>query len=360
MKNFPKSRPGGFSLVEIMVALVVGMIGILVIMQVARTGEAQKRVTSGSGDAHNNAALGIYSVERDIRQAGYGFSSLNVVGCQLNIPARDPLPAFSLDVLAPISINSSNVPAGDSGTDTLLIVYGNSTGSPEGDVVTQASTVSGTQHLGLISAINFQPNEWVVATPPIPTAGCALNLRQVQNVYPECPAGTAKKDCPQPTTVVVPATVNAEDDGQLFDFGRSPRIIGYAVRGGNLTSCDYMQTNCSEAANWTAIANGIVSLRAQYSAAGGYQQAMPSLEGDDQEAFAGKLSFSSLRFALVSRNGEWNRDAVSAAAPTWAGSPTEDGDGVAIDLAANTDWQHYRYQVFETVVPLRNIPWMGS
>ena len=60
----------GFSLVEIMVALVIGMIAVLVVMQVARMSEGQKRTTTGAGDAQSSAALAMYSVQRDIKQAG--------------------------------------------------------------------------------------------------------------------------------------------------------------------------------------------------------------------------------------------------------------------------------------------------
>ena len=133
----PGSSNRGFSLVEIMVALVIGMIGVLVIMQVARTAEAQKRITTGSGNSMTSAALGIHSMQQDIRQAGYGFNSLNVLGCRLTIPARDPLPAHVLSVLAPVTINppDDEVPAGDAGTDTLLVVHGNSVSAPEGDTI---------------------------------------------------------------------------------------------------------------------------------------------------------------------------------------------------------------------------------
>jgi type IV pilus assembly protein PilW len=340
----------GFSLVEIMVALVIGMIGVLVIMQVASTGEAQRRVTTGAGEAQNNASLGIYAVERDIRQAGYGYSSLSVIGCQMTVPARGALAAYTLGVLAPIIVNSNAVPAGDDDSDTLLIVHGSSSGSPEGDVIVVPTLVGGDQHLLLASAVNFQKDEWVVAAPPIPTAGCHLKMGKIKDVYLSLPPDSGG-------TVVVPSDVDAQDDGLLFDFGLSPRIAGYAIRGGNLTTCDYLQTDCSQAGNWTVVASGIVSLRAQYGHGGSaWDQANPVIGTGSQEAFAQAWAgISALRFALVARNGEWNKDEVTSGAPAWAGSAS-----APVDLSGRGDWMHYRYQVYETVVPLRNIPWMGS
>ncbi|MDR0578807.1 MAG: PilW family protein [Candidatus Accumulibacter sp.] len=359
----PKARHSGgargFSLVEIMVALVIGMIGVLVIMQVARTGEAQKRVTTGSGEAQNNGALAIYSVERDVKQAGYGFSSPNAIGCKLVIPARDPVTAHTLDVLAPVIINGG-VPAGDDNTDTLLIVYGNGAGSPEGDIIADAGVMSGNQRMGVVSVKNFRVGEWVFAAPPdlALVSACDLKMGRVTGLDPSPPA--------IPTTLKLDSNIGASDDWHLFDLGVAPRIVGYAVRGGNLTTCDYMLANCSDADQWTIVANGIVSLRAQYGhdTAGGraWNATSPVLPSGDSghEAFAKAwAAIPAVRFALVARNGEPSRESVTASPPTWTnGAVWEDGT-----LPGNLDgdnWQRYRYQVYETVVPLRNIPWMGS
>ena len=64
----------------------------------------------------------------------------------------------------------------------------------------------------------------------------------------------------------VPGMVN----GALYNFGQVPQILGYRVRNGNLTVCDFMVNNCSlvasidDATIWVPISNGIVSLRAEY------------------------------------------------------------------------------------------------
>ena len=61
------ARPGGFTLVEVMVAMVIGMIGIIIMMQVFASAEGQKRTTTGTGDAQSNGAMAIYTLQRDIR-----------------------------------------------------------------------------------------------------------------------------------------------------------------------------------------------------------------------------------------------------------------------------------------------------
>ncbi|MDR2614574.1 MAG: PilW family protein [Candidatus Accumulibacter sp.] len=353
-----KSSNRGFSLIEVMVALVIGMIGVLIIMQVARTAEAQKRATTGAGDSQTNGALAMHSVQRDIRQAGYGFSSLSAVGCPLTIPGPGPgREDLALDVLAPVTIIPSDddapvpiedMPKGDIGTDTLFIVYGNSVAPPEGDTIVSVEPLGDRQRVGVTSAANFKNGDWIFVAPPSPEPGCALTL--------------GKAEVHAPTVDVRDAS--ADMGRSLFDLG-SPRIVAYAVRNGNLITCDYMQADCNTVDNWTVVANGVVGLRAQYGHDTGspgdieaWDQVSPVLSAPSkQERFACAWArISAIRLALVVRSGERQREEVSAALPRWMGGGE---DGAPIELT-NPDWKHYRYQVYETVMPLRNIPWMGT
>lgn len=63
-------RQAGFSLVEIMVALVIGMIVTIVITQVMSFYGGQKRTTSGTSDAQTSGTLALYSIQREVQQAG--------------------------------------------------------------------------------------------------------------------------------------------------------------------------------------------------------------------------------------------------------------------------------------------------
>src|SRR3989304_8944146 len=77
--QYPLHRSGrGFSLVEIIIAVVVGMLGILAIMQVFLVSEGQKRTTTGGADAQENALMGMFTLEREMRIAGLGLVGL---GC---------------------------------------------------------------------------------------------------------------------------------------------------------------------------------------------------------------------------------------------------------------------------------------
>ena len=102
---------------------------------------AAKRITVGGNDAQISGTIALYNLERVIREAGYGINSMNLLGCTLNYvttPGKIPVKIK----LAPVTINSGLIPPGDANTDTLLVVYGQSSESADGDPMIAASTQS--------------------------------------------------------------------------------------------------------------------------------------------------------------------------------------------------------------------------
>jgi len=81
----PRERnfSAGFSLVELMVAMVIGLLAIIVMMQMFSVFEEQKRTTTGGDDALSSGAIALNSMQQDIEQAGWGLSSVRVLGCNI-------------------------------------------------------------------------------------------------------------------------------------------------------------------------------------------------------------------------------------------------------------------------------------
>lgn len=345
----------GFSLIELMVSVVIGMIGVIVMMQVFSNAESQKRTTTGAGDAQSNGAMAIYALQRDIRQGGHGFNSLSALACPLEIPTV----AHTLSQLAPVIINPpvADVPAGDANTDTLLVTYGSAEGSTEGD----SFSVSGSSILEVANIASYKTDNRIITAPSAPTIGCALKLTKIVSTL-----GNA---------VTVTPSSGATSDGTLFNLGSTPKILAYAVRNGNLTVCDYTVKNCSTvgADRWIPIVNNIVSLRAEYGhditpppatyPYNTWNQTTPAQPSPpNQEAFACLWAKTkAIRIAVVARNSAFSKDAVTDTAPTWEGSTTTPPHPtpIPIDLSAKADWKNYRYKLIETVIPMRNLPWMA-
>ncbi|HEY0064202.1 MAG TPA: prepilin-type N-terminal cleavage/methylation domain-containing protein, partial [Telluria sp.] len=71
----------GFTLIEIMVAMVIGMIAMIVIMQVFMMQEGTKRATTGGADAQANAGVSSYMLERDLKMSGWGMDAQTYGKC---------------------------------------------------------------------------------------------------------------------------------------------------------------------------------------------------------------------------------------------------------------------------------------
>jgi type IV pilus assembly protein PilW len=352
MAALPRLRPhpgsaGGFSLIEIMIGLAIGAFAVVVMLQVFSLAERQKRTATGGSDAQTNGAVALFELQTDISQSGYGISSIKLIGCNVNSPGGTTLPAGVTLTLAPVSINPISLPPGDPNTDTLLVFYGNSASSPEGDGITAQP---GQAMYTVQTPASFTVGEKVVAGPSTP---CNLVLDQI----------TAIDNAAAKVTVATGEV--GMTNGRLYDIGPTPTIRAYAVRSGNLTVCDYTAiNNCSDPANkdntsvWVPFVSNIVSLRAEYGVDTVPRDAIADSYNQTAATACEYAGISALRFVVVARSIDYEKTAVTAAAPAWMGS-------AAINLSAypngkpNPDWKNYRYTLFQTVVPIRNISWLG-
>jgi len=129
----------GFSLIEIMVGLAIGMLVTLVIMQVFSVFEGQKRSTTGTADAQTNGNVALYNIQRDVQMAGFGLPELSLesspMKCSPSPSYDDPDTPFveSIDMF-PITIVD-----GGAGSDQITVRYGN---APMGGVSSDISSNS--------------------------------------------------------------------------------------------------------------------------------------------------------------------------------------------------------------------------
>lgn len=65
------TRQSGFSLIEILIGMTIGLVVILVIMQTMSLFESQRQRSNGAANMQSNGLLALYSLEQETRQAGY-------------------------------------------------------------------------------------------------------------------------------------------------------------------------------------------------------------------------------------------------------------------------------------------------
>lgn len=349
MSALSMHRHKGFSLVELMVGLAIGMIAAIIVLQVFAISEERKRNTTSGADAMSNGAIMFFQMQRDITLAGYGFAAAQTFNCNLTWTAGAAAIATPVP-LAPVTINPAVtiIPAGDANTDTMLVMYGNTNGQPQGNAMSAAGT---TYTVQLPAA--FAVGDRVVAAP----AACGAANLLLDRVATSSGTGGG-------------STITVDTGGAgttLYNLGPAPRIQAYAIRNKNLTVCDYMVNDCGLDANkndstiWLPIASNIVSMRAMYARdinRANDHQVTPTTSCE-------WTRIPAINLVLIARSVQYDKNEVTsdtvqlplipvANAPTWT-----DSAGAPLTMP-DTDWKHYRYKVFQGLVPIRNVGWMQT
>jgi type IV pilus assembly protein PilW len=372
----PLPRAHGFSLVEIMVALVIGMISMLIVLQVFSVSEGLKRSTTGSDDAQMSGAIGLFQLERDLNQAGYGISNSGLINCSVSLPSGKST------TLVPVTIFSSGttttlVPAWDTNTDAMIITYGNPVGPTEGDLITSQATSPSVYTMQAVPG--YYKNDYVIAAqiPPTTPAGTATCSGLAVDKITALPTGSS-------TNITVSTGIANMAAGTyiLYDIGQVPVVVGYAVRNGNLQTCNYFTTDCTKSTNWVDVAGNITSLRALYghdNNSGNMNGIIDTWDQTTPTTACNWIRTSAVDVVMVARNSEFSNAKLTSTAPswsepawsgmtvTWAGATvTSTPPAISIDLSGNAGlvspvtWQNYRYKLYSTVVPLHNVTWMGQ
>lgn len=341
-----KSSQAGIGLAEIMVSLAIGMVTVLVIMQLMTNFEGQKRTTTGSADAQTNGSIALYAMQRQAQAAGYGlpiYSDLNpALNCGLDTtidhdadPATDPIGLF------PVVVEDGGGGASD-------VVRLRSSGKMTGAVPLRVTNIVGSD---VSVANNF---------------GCAVNDIALLANGETCMMSrvTAVPSTMQVRLAAVPTIGSA---GASFSCLGAWTESAYRVVNNNLT------------VNGTPTVSGIVNIQAQYglsaTSAGNQVTAWVDAAGAmwgttaTTPTIADRSRIKAIRIAVVARSHLLEKDNVTQAcssrttpSPTglcaWEG--TAENPAPAIDLSADPQWRRYRYRVYETVVPLRNMIWSAS
>jgi type IV pilus assembly protein PilW len=356
--NVPRMHIG-FTLVEVLVGMAMALIGVVIMMQVTTAFESQKRSTTSGEDAQNTGAIALFQLQRDLRMAGFGISSRQLIGCTMTLNSA------TLTIM-PVLINPTGITpmalganGRDAGTDSVIIMYGEGNGSVEGDSI---SNMVGGNVYAVQAPTGYSVGDRVIAARTVQPNPCSggnsLVLDRVTGI-----AGQ---------NVTVAGGVAGMTNQTLFNVGQTLNAVGYIIRNGTLKRCDFFTTDCTTGVDtdsvWVPIANSIAALRLDNG-----RDTTPIMDGTvdvwDQAIAAttppacGGLRVSAVRVGLLARSGQYERDPITTGAADKAPLPTWDGS-VAFDLAANVavepNWQHYRYRVMQTVVPIRNIAMAGG
>lgn len=363
VKNLPKQR--GFSLVEIMIGMVLGLIATLVIVNVFSVFEQQKRNTTGNSDAQTNGAIALFNIQRDAEIAGYGlpvydteFSPFlcgtenDATAANITTFDHDANPATPLIGLSPVVI----LDGGINGSDEFAIRSGDSSrgGIPMKFYNTPADTINVDTNLGCAVgdvALMVSPNN---------NASC-----QMVRVQTAVAGGNTIQF--QPNAAAMPSGGKFACLGRWNEF-RYTVLNNRLMRSGALNQLGNID------ATPVTVVSDVVMMQAQYGISNTAnsnivtQWVNPTAAWETINNVAARNRIKAIRIAVVTRNGLLEStnvtatcSSLSAPMPTglcaWAGSVASPAPAINLQ---NADWRRYRYRVYESIIPLRNVIWSGS
>jgi len=131
-----KSRPSGFSLVELLVSVLIGMLAMVFVMRSTVNFESNRRAGIGGSDSMQNGVVALFSMENDAAQSGWGLNDALLIGCATRFYDRQNYADANVSsgvtlTLAPVAVtfNGANPDriafasgTSDSGTDRKSVV----------------------------------------------------------------------------------------------------------------------------------------------------------------------------------------------------------------------------------------------
>lgn len=377
-------RRRGFSLVELLVSIVIGLLALLFAVRLMSGSEQAQRAGVGSSDAMQNGMVALFSMSRDAGQAGFGLNDPILTGCDgvLSADAGYTLaPALRGSVtvhpLAPVIIESNG-----QDPDRISFYSGSSMGGT-GSLRTLSEYTGGTSLDIDRVPFGFGAGDVIVVAPEQAGGQCALAQLS------EDPNASSTKSLQFAKGVDYPFNGGelgvhyAAGATRVFDLGPSASLAfhTWSVDTGvlKLSATDVAGTGTTPA----SVADNIVSIKAQYgfdtragaafTPASGmsvtqWSSTMISADGDAVIGTPGDYArIAAVRIAVVARSkapetaGAGGCKATTALPVVFASSSgNAAASPVTVNVAVSGNsvaWQCYRYRVFETIVPLRNFGW---
>ena len=381
--SFKARRSGGFSVVELMVSVVIGMLALMFATRLVANSESTKQASLGGSDSMQNGMLALFSISNDIAQAGWGLNDSLLTGCDTQFtdasgftlaPATRGAAVVRPLAAAVIESNGAN-------PDQLSFYAGSSIGGTPSMRIVKNYTVGSSIDIDR-APFGFAPGDVIAVAPETPGAKCALS--QVSGLV--TPASPGQNQvlimASRFSTGALDVTFTG-NSARMFNLGPAAGLAfhTWSVQNGflRLRSTDLTGASAAPA----TVVDNVVSIKAQYGIDNrasflpndGLQVAlwsntMTEADGDGVIGGAGDYQrIAAIRVAVVARSKAPERPKAGTACSATTALPivfaqAQPSTVAAVPITVNVavagdpvDWKCYRYRVFETIVPLRNSGW---
>lgn len=380
VRRAPQQR--GFSLVELMVGIGVGLLSTVVIATILSNSERQKRSSSSGTDAQIAGSLALHELERTIKDTGYGLTTdMGGMGCKLQarFDAGVDVPGAPAN-LEPVRITADK----DGKPSTLTLMHSTATGFALPAKVKAplfnpgAATGSVKNTMVVSSTLGIALNDLLaVVTPPadlttavgacqvFQVSGLGVNMRDIQRTADTPWNGTGDLNA-------------ASLDQYVINLG-ALEVWTYAVapqkNAKGVDTSQYQLTltrfNLRDRTSTTQVVQtGVVDLKAFYGRDTNDDGIVDVYDTTTPTTAQGWSRVRTIRVAVLARGDQFNKEEVTSTEPVWdvgANVPVTGsvacGDSKCIKMnptAGDDSWKHYRYKLFDLIAPMRNQLWRSD
>lgn len=359
----------GFGLIEIMVGLAIGMIATIIMLQTFAVSESQKRTTTGASDAQNNGVISLFSLERDIKMAGWGLQGSVFAECT---------DFFTYNSGSAIDTNTT---PGSSLVSVLNIVDGGN--KPDSITIQHYDDPSNQDFRFAIASIKTAQ-----ATPDADFVGTSVTgCRNVGDLI----VVSNDTQCTLAQVSAVNTTTNSisHSSGAAYPYNAPAAYMtsnGWPTHAGNSQfqcipriyrrtysidptthQLQVTQPDTAGAMQTFDVAPQIMDLQAEYGIDDVGATGLPTttwVAAADADwtnpTIANIRRIKAARIAVLSRSATFEKPAPNTTVADCTTTTTL--DGLSTWATFNTtdfpaDWRCYRYKAYEISVPLRNVVW---
>lgn len=370
----------GFTLVELMIGLLLGLLTTLVISEVLALSEGKKRTLTLGGDAQVNGALSLYTLQRDIQMSGYGtVTEPAALGCPIKgefkdpaAPAGDPPITFT-PTLAPVVITD-----GVDGAPDKITVLQSRKSVFSAPIRVKKEHLKTDEFFVVQSALGVTAGDLMIAVSHDPwgiTNWCAVFEVTDDSASPPTTTTLSSQRIPHVTggnsrwnrSSVFPDTAYPADS-YLLNLG-SMSLNTYEIDVNHNLVVNSRTAGAAGGAS-TPLYPQIVNFQALYGKDTNGDGKVDVYNADTPLTAVDWQQVLAIRLAVVARSNQREKEKITLKQPLWdvgsdaavSGSAAcHDGSQcLTLKVDGLPDWEHYRYKVYDTVVPLRNMLWNSA
>jgi len=379
-------RMGGFSMVELMVSVVVGMIAVMFATRLLATSEQEKSASLGGSDTMQNGMLAMFSLNYDAAQAGWGLNDVLVNGCNAMMKDSNGYELQKIKIDGVESTPLTAVTIVNNGERSDVISLNTGAGMAGVGNVTLADIYNGGTDVRVTTRSPYGFNEGDVLVVVNEPAGGNCSVAQLAGVDEDVISIAAGNGMRFNSDAGLEGGIyNQTSKARVFNLGPANKFALHTwsvdkgvlrLRASNLAG--------SEGAGGSTVIDNVVAIKAQYgfdtrnnfdpqasSQVSEWSADMVDADNSGTTGDAGDYQrVVALRLAVIARSPVPEKPdpttkkctattkdikVFETASPaTVAAVPVT----VKLDISGDTvDWTCYRYRAFENVVQIRNNSW---